>query len=104
MSRLTVLRCAGAEHLYEVFLDGIWQAKVFIGDSGFNIVRGFLTDDQKFAVRAFMAAERVGIGPTLCAWCAAKGITTVLKAGDPKLPVSHGLCPSCREQLEREVA
>lgn len=30
------------------------------------------------------------VGATVCAWC--KG---VIKAGDPNLPVSHGICEGC---------
>lgn len=40
------------------------------------------------------------VGNVLCGWCLPK--ITVLKAGDPLLPTSHGICRPCREQAERE--
>ena len=41
----------------------------------------------------------MGIMKLVCSWC-----DRVMREGDPKLPVSHGLCPSCAERLEQETA
>jgi hypothetical protein len=62
-----------------------------------------------------MAGEEVvdcggGEMKTICAWCAKKGITTILsddKApatmqildGSPGAPVSHGICEPCYREL-----
>lgn len=33
----------------------------------------------------------------LCSWCG-----RVMRQGDPKLPISHGICPSCVIRVEGE--
>jgi hypothetical protein len=35
----------------------------------------------------------------ICAWC-----KRVMRAGDPELPISHGMCPACRKKFEQETA
>ncbi len=35
--------------------------------------------------------------PVVCAWCCAS-----IKAGNPKLPVSHGICGPCRTEQTRK--
>jgi len=37
----------------------------------------------------------------LCSYC--KGTPTVIRRGNPDLPISHGLCQSCRARLDREM-
>jgi len=41
----------------------------------------------------------VTIGATVCAWC-----SRLMVAGDPKLPISHGLCPACKAQYFSQEA
>jgi hypothetical protein len=40
----------------------------------------------------------------ICAWCG-KFIRFKDAPGDdaPKLPISHGICPDCKEKLEAEI-
>ena len=41
----------------------------------------------------------------ICAWCG-KFIRFKDAPGDklPKIPISHGTCPECKEELETEMA
>jgi uncharacterized protein YlaI len=41
----------------------------------------------------------MGIMKVVCSWC-----DRVMREGDPKLPISHGLCQACKERLEQETA
>lgn len=36
--------------------------------------------------------------PITCSWC-----QKVMKEGNPDLAISHGICPSCRERVLREM-
>jgi len=48
-------------------------------------------DDTAFDVEYW----RTRAFPVVCGWC-----SVVLRAGNPDLPVSHGLCASCESKLE----
>lgn len=37
-----------------------------------------------------------GVMRVICAWC-----EKVLRDGDPRLPISHGMCPCCKEKFEQ---
>jgi hypothetical protein len=34
----------------------------------------------------------------ICAWCG-----LLIRDGDPKLPISHGLCVNCKDKLEQDL-
>jgi hypothetical protein len=54
MKKYTIVKVEGSEHLYEVFLADVWQAKIRVEESAFYIIRGYLPSEGKeFVHRRF---------------------------------------------------
>lgn|GEM_PF-998272 len=40
----------------------------------------------------------------VCAWCGRlMRFKEIPESDEPRLPISHSICPECRENLEREI-
>jgi len=53
---MVIKRMPGTQHLAEVFVADVWQAKIFFDaeNQSFNVIRGWLDFDHKAAVLAWI--------------------------------------------------